>query len=266
MSRSQVTIDWFLEGVDYAQKQNNITIIVDTLRFSSATVTAVANGFEIYPVSDQDYGRELARKVGAELSGKPGQAKYSISPLSYLNCDEENRKVVLFSPNGAACSERILGNYYGLVGTLLNARAAGSLITKLAKRYDSDVTVIAAGEQRAIDDGHRVTYFKEESVRVFAIEDYLGAGAIISNIELPKTPEAQLCELACKAALKDIAALLRESFSGKFLIQHGMGNDFDHCVQTDIYDTVPMIHAGKISKFEEHTINEIHKNNKRTGK
>ena len=57
MSPPKATIDWFIEGVDFSQKVNNITVIVDTLRFSSATVTAIANGFEIFPVSDQEEER-----------------------------------------------------------------------------------------------------------------------------------------------------------------------------------------------------------------
>lgn len=52
------------------------------------------------------------------------------------------------------------------------------------------VTLIAAGEQQTIDTGEKIVYVKKKARRVFAVEDYLGCGAIISYTMLLKNTEA----------------------------------------------------------------------------
>ena len=52
-SGPRISIDWAKDGLEYALKKGDIVVIVDTLRFSSAVVTAVAYGFTIYPVPDR---------------------------------------------------------------------------------------------------------------------------------------------------------------------------------------------------------------------
>lgn len=245
-----VYLDWGIEGLRYALKNKNIVVIVDTLRFSSAVVTAVAEGFTVYPTSDKKKGTKLAASIGAEMSGKPGEARYSLSPLSYLNAsNHDNKKVVLSSPNGAACAELVRENDVAYVGCLLNAEAVAEHVTNIARKTKHHVTMIAAGEQKAIDTGERIVYVKKKARRVFAVEDYLGSGAIISYTMLLKSTEADVCELTFKTSRSKIEGLLLGSFSGKYLVQNNLEHDVKHAAQLNRYDVVPVVRKGKIERL-----------------
>jgi phosphosulfolactate phosphohydrolase-like enzyme len=247
-----LTLDWGVDGMRYALQNSDITVVVDTLRFSTAVVTAVANGFTIYPVADRKVGEELALSIGAHVAGKSGSSRYSISPHSYLNVEGEvNKEVVLYSPNGAACSALVGSGYLAYVGCLLNARSVGEFVTALACRKRVNVTIIAAGEQRSIDTGERIVYERKSAYPVFAIEDYLASGAIMRYSELRKSPEAQLCEMSFEGAKARIEALLLESFSGRYLVQNGLRDDVIHAVQLNLYDAIPSIENGRISQLTE---------------
>ena len=248
--RPILKLDWGVDGMRYALGNNDIVVVVDTLRFSTAVVTAVANGFTIYPVADRKTGEDLALATGAHVAGKPGRAKYTISPHSYLNVsDDENMGVVLFSPNGAACSALVGSDHVAFVGCLLNARSVGEYITKVARREQVDVTIVAAGEQRAIDDGERIVYEKKPAYPVFAVEDYLASGAIIGYSDLERSSEAKVCEISFEGSKDKMEVLLTESFSGRYLVQNGLLDDVTHAIQLNLYDTIPVIKSGKISNL-----------------
>ena len=245
-----VQLDWNVDGVGYALKNHDVVVIVDTLRFSTAVVTAVAHGFTIYPVADRKQGEALALSIGAAVAGKPGKARYTISPHSFLQVGHEDcRKVVLFSPNGATCAALAQRNDRVYIGCLLNARSIGEYVSRVAVQNSRNVTVIAAGEQRAVDTGDRVVYDKKASHPVFAIEDYLSCGAIISYTKLAKSAEARLCELAYHSAREKIKDLMFESFSGKYLVQHNLGEDVDYAAQLNIYEVIPVVRDGRIEKL-----------------
>ncbi|MBE0432298.1 2-phosphosulfolactate phosphatase [candidate division WOR-3 bacterium] len=243
-------MDWGVDGVRYALKNNEIVVIVDALRFSTAVTTAVANGFTIHPVSDRRNGEALAASLGAEMSGRPGQARYTISPQSFLGAKPgDNRQVVVFSPNGAACAKLVGDDDIVFIGCFLNARSVGRIVSITARKKARNVTVVAAGEQRAIDTGERIVYDKGAAYPVFAIEDYLASGAIISGIDIEKSAEASLCQLTYESARDQVKELLFGSFSGRYLVENNLSDDILHAVRHDLYDVVPVIRQGKITKF-----------------
>jgi 2-phosphosulfolactate phosphatase len=247
-----IHMDWGVDGVRYAVKNKEILVIVDTLRFSTAVVTAIARGFTIYPASDRVVGKKLADRLGAELAGKPGESKYTISPNSYLHAaNSDEKSVVLPSPNGSACSELVGEVDIAFIGCLLNARAVAQYCQMFAQETHRTITIIAAGEQRAVDTGERIVYERKEAYRVFAIEDYLAAGAIISYMESSRSAEAQVCELSFVAARERLLELLLKSFSGRYLVENGLENDVKHAVQLNSYDVIPVIHNGKITGLNE---------------
>lgn len=249
-TRPVLQLDWGLDGVRFALKNGDVIVIVDALRFSTAVTTAVAHGFTIYPVADQAEGRSLAVSIGAEMSGRPGKAKYTISPHSYLQVSpDDNHQVVLYSPNGAACTALAGGDDIVYIGCFLNARAVGKLLTETVLEKRRNVTVVAAGEQRAINTGERIVYDKEAAYPVFAIEDYLASGAIISYTKLEKNTEARLCQLTYECARDQIEDLLFGSFSGRYLVEKDLAEDITHAARLDLYDVVPAMRHGRIIEF-----------------
>ncbi len=247
-----VDIDWSIEGLKYALRQGHIAVIVDTLRFSTATITAVNYGFTIYPVSCRKKGIMLAKKLGAHVAGRPGTSRYSISPRCYVNNrHDQNKKVVLFSPNGATCSEVVKKGQLALIGGLLNARAIARFLNQKSRELGKNVTIIAAGEQRAFDSGNRITYDIKSGYRVFAIEDYIGAGAIIEECGLSKTIEAKLCVQTFLSVQNRLKFFLKGSFSGRYLLRHRLKKDIDHAVKLNRYNVVPVINSGRIERLKQ---------------
>lgn len=247
-----VKIDWGVEGLKYALRDNDIVIIVDVMRFSSAAVTAVAEGFVIYPVPDNDKGLKLAGEIGAELAGKAPVARFSLSPLSYIkNNQHPNKRVVLASPNGATCAALVKEHDIGYIGCFLNAEAVARRAEREASESGRDITVIAAGEDRAAEKDGRVYYVRENSGRVFAPEDYLGAGAIISFMSLPKNTDTVLCESSFNVVRDNLRDLLTESYSGRWLLQNDAQKDLEHLLQINYYDIVPVINNGKIENAKD---------------
>ena len=248
MNALLINIDWGIDGLRYALKQKHIVIIVDTLRFSSAVVTAVANGFTLFPTGDPQKGVAMAPCLGAEVAGHLPGSRYSLSPRDYLEVPPgTTKKVVLISPNGAACAEIIDAGDTAYIGCFLNARSVGERVNREARGSDQGVTVIAAGEQRAIDTGERIVYDRRSSQRVFAVEDYLAAGACISFSSLERTPEAEVCAMAFAAARTKMDELLRGSFSGRYLVEHDLGGDITHAAQLNKYTVVPCVKNGAIT-------------------
>jgi len=123
VSRGPVaTVAWGADGLRRAVVGGDIPVIVDVLRFISMVTTAVANGFTIFPAPTTDLARSLAAATGAEVSGPTGTARWSLSPLDYVNPREPD-EVIPVSPSGAALSHALPPGSVGFVGCLLNARA-----------------------------------------------------------------------------------------------------------------------------------------------
>src|SRR5437588_8489514 len=61
-------LDWGPQGVRQAAERGDILVIVDTLSFSTAAVTAVHYGGLIYPCSPEEDVAGLAQRVGGEAT------------------------------------------------------------------------------------------------------------------------------------------------------------------------------------------------------
>ena len=125
-------------------------MIVDTLSFSTAVVTAVHYGGLIYPCSPAEDATALAQQIGGEAAVSrrdvPERGHFSLSPATYLHL-EAGTRVVLASPNGATCSRYADQVPCLLVGALVNAQAVAIVVSSLLEQEDLAVTVIACGEQ-----------------------------------------------------------------------------------------------------------------------
>ncbi len=146
------------------------------------------------------------------------------------------------SPNGATCSRFGRAVPRLLVGALVNATAVAAAVTQILAEGDLSVTILACGER-----WHQPN---EDGELRFAIEDYLGAGAILAGLppELSRSPEALVCEAAFRASHDTIAAILAESGSGRELRQAGYPRDVEHSARLNVYDAVPvMTPSGQLS-------------------
>lgn len=230
-------LEWGRRGARVAAKRGDALVVVDVLSFSSAAVTAVQHGGLVYPCAWTDDPRALAAQLGAEAAVSrphvPAQGRFSLSPPTFTAAAPGDR-VVLASPNGATCSRFGRAVPHLLVGALLNARAVAEAIDELLTADSNlSVTVLACGE--------RWRQPSEDGELRFAIEDYLGAGAIIAGLpaSLTRSPEAALCEGAFCSVGAGLHDVLWESGSGRELRAAGYPQDVEHAAQLNLYTTVP---------------------------
>ena len=73
-----------------------------------------------------------------------------------------------------------------------------------------------------------------------AIEDLLGAGAIIHHLALPCSPEAQVARDAFRGAGGHVGRLIRASVSGRELIERGFAGDVDIAVEQEVSHCAPL--------------------------
>ncbi|MGD8192391.1 2-phosphosulfolactate phosphatase [Brevibacillus ginsengisoli] len=232
-------IEWGKRGAREAAKRGDITIIVDVLSFSSTVVTALHFGAIIYPYPPpiNEQAANYANLVGAELLLGRAEAarlgKPSLSPVSF-GAEHAGNKFVLCSLNGAACTWLASQVPALLVGSLLNASAVAHTANRLQSKTGANITVVPCGEHwnqvQADENGLRP-----------AIEDYLGAGAILSKLDGSKSPEAQVCIGAFHSSESKIAELLWECGSGRELREFGFAEDVRHCSRLDVYQNVPIL-------------------------
>lgn len=237
--------DWGRHGVHQAVERGDILVIVDTISFSTSIVTAVHNGGLIYPCSMDEDVNAIAQRIGGEAAVHrrkvPEHGRFSLSPTTFLTI-EPGTRVVLASPNGATCSRYAEQVPYLFVGSLINARAVAYVVSSLLEQTNLSVTVIACGE--------RWNPPTEDGTLRFAIEDYIGAGAILSYLHHEKSPESQLCEGAFLQCQHNLKALLWDCSSGRELREKGYEEDVILASQLNVYETAPYMEDGYLKVYE----------------
>lgn len=237
-------LEWGARGARVAAERGDILVIVDVLRFSTTVATAIQHGAAVYPCLATEVVAEVARESGAVAAARGDAPPGSLS-LSPLDCQhvELGTRIALASLNGATCSRCANVAPYLFVAALVNRSAVAAAVNQLLRTSDLSVTVVACGEQwpSAGDEGR---------LR-FAIEDYLGAGAILAALEETKSPEARVGEAAFQGTAHRLDRMLRECASGRELFQRGRGEDVDHAARLDIYQAVPMMRDGVLTDFAD---------------
>lgn len=218
---SAFRFDWGLAGLRAVAPGAAVVIIVDVLRFTTAVSAAIDAGCSVIPARWQDDNAvALAAEHDAILAGRREDGGPSLSPTDLLMLDAGLR-LVLPSPNGAALSmatRSLVGRPIVLAGCLRNA-AATARRARIAAR-SGPIAVIASGERWG-DDALRP-----------AVEDLLGAGAILAALDPASaatppccSPEAAAARAAFVAARPLLGEALRASASGRQLASLGFDDD-----------------------------------------
>jgi 2-phosphosulfolactate phosphatase len=227
---AQALSEWGLAGMAALRDRVAALVVVDVLSFSTAVDIAVSRGAWIYPFPyDQpDQGAAEAARLGAVPAGKRSDGGYSLSPTSLLAVPPGLR-LMLPSPNGSALS-LAGGAVPVLAGCLRNAAAVAEAARRIAG--GGDIGVVPAGER-----------WPDGSLRP-AIEDLLGAGAVLHHLDLPCSPEAEVARDAYRAAGSALARLIRDSVTGRELIGAGFAADVDLAVELAVSNTAPLLMEG----------------------
>ncbi len=223
-----VRCEWGLHGVRLLAPISAAVIIVDVFSFSTAVEIATWRGAAIYPYAAQsDAASAYADSVGAELAASYGMSSgYSLRPHSLVSIPKGMR-LVLPSRNGSRLSLET-----GSTPTLTACLRNYSAVAAAAQRFGDQIAVIPAGER-----------WSDGSLRP-ALEDWLGAGAVISCLRGPLSPEAAAARAAYDAVAADAAALLAACSSSKELLSRGFAEDVALAFELDISDCVPLLIDG----------------------
>lgn len=224
-SHRMINCEWGLNGINKFREETNVFIVVDVLSFSTCVDIALSRGAVVYPYRYKDETAiEYAKNINAEVAlFKRSKTSYSLSPVSLLNIKLSER-LVLPSPNGSELS-LACGKATTLCACLRNCKA----VAEYAMSIDGNITVIPAGEK-----------WNDGSIR-FAIEDYIGAGAVISYLNGTLTPESLIAKELFKSVKNSFSQIIMNCESGIELREKGFLEDIITANELNISPVVPLL-------------------------
>ena len=221
----EIRCEWGMQGVAALAPISDVIIIVDVFSFSTCVEIATWRGATIFPYRGPgEAAADFARTVDAQLATKWGGAGYSLSPHSLVQVPAGLR-LVLPSPNGSTLSLGT-GQTPTLAGCLRNYQAVAAAATT----YGRKIALIPAGERWRADGSLRPAY-----------EDWLGAGAIISQLRGRRSPEARAAQAAFQDAQAQIAELFGACGSGQEHIEQGLMENVALAATMNGSECVPLL-------------------------
>lgn len=208
----------------------DVTVMVDVLRASTTITVALDNFNQVIAVKDKKNAIELAEKYHAVLAGERRGAKIEgfdtgNSPVEIKNFNGES--LVITTSNGTRILEGM--NAKALIGSFVNAKAVAKAAYKIA---DDHIEIVMAGVNGR-----------------FAIEDFLGAGAIISNLTNYELDEMALSAYMASRDEKMVNEAVMNSRSATGLKKLGYNKDISFSIKKDIYNVVPIYKEGIIKRL-----------------
>ncbi|MFE1290877.1 2-phosphosulfolactate phosphatase [Streptomyces sp. NPDC058751] len=234
-----VRFEWGPTGARQMARDAACLVVVDVLSFTTSVTVAVEAGTQVFPYAWHDetataFARDRAAALAVGRRAATSASPWSLSPAALRRAPFTPR-LVLPSPNGSAIAAAA-GGATVVAGCLRNATAVGRWLAR--HRYgtaERPVAVIAAGER-----------WPDESLRP-ALEDLLGAGAIIAELESrgvgPLSIEATAAR-ACFVQTADVVGAVAACSSGIELARTGFADDVAIAAGLDASAVVPVLTDG----------------------
>ncbi|QFQ98649.1 2-phosphosulfolactate phosphatase [Streptomyces phaeolivaceus] len=247
-SGSGIRFEWGPAGAGRLAGNAACLVVVDVLSFTTAVSVAVAQGIRVLPfwlpegptaptarAAAQKAAGVYARQSGARLAvarrAVTPDSPWSLSP-AHLRAAPFVARLVLPSANGAAIAAAAPPGVRVVAACLRNITAVGSWLT--ARGYGTPqrpVAVIAAGER-----------WPDGTLRP-ALEDLLGAGALISDLHAQGAGPLSAEAAAAKAAYEgtaDLTHTVAAGASGRQLASTGFATDVAIATEEDSCTVVPV--------------------------
>lgn len=219
--------EWGMPALDHLAL-SEVVVIVDVLSFSTCVEIATSRGAKIFPYAWKDESAvAYAQEKQAELAGTRNRfpGRFSLSP-STLTDAPPSLRLVLPSPNGSSLVMRAKETGATVVaGCLRNASGVGTWL----QLQEKSVTVIPAGER-----------WPDGSLRP-AMEDLIGAGAILSHLKATLSPEARLAVAAFAEFRDNLSQTLLQSCSGRELVDRGFPRDVELAAELNASRSIPVL-------------------------
>lgn len=225
----ELRCEWGLHGVTILAPVSDALIIVDILSFSTAVDIAVARGASVLPYRWRDNSAEaFAASKGALLAApRSAHGEYSLSPASLQSIPAQTA-LVLPSPNGSTLCLDTSGSMI-LTTCLRNSTA----VAARARAFGPRIAVIPAGEQ-----------WSDGSLRP-AIEDLIGAGAVLAELPGRLSPEAELAVAAFERFRHNLHDVLARCGSGRELLERGFVRDVELAAEYASSSSAPVLRGDR---------------------
>lgn len=230
-----VRVTWFEGGLD---EEAAAVVIVDVLRFSTTVAVALSLGFKhVYAFSELNEAVNFAKSrklpLVAEVRGvKPPEADLDNSPsdlmrygVTYLK--RGIRELVIRTSSGAAIvSNAVRRGFKNIfISSTVNARSVAKAL--LDRGYDT-VNIACGGL----------------NLSKFAIEDYIGAGALIEELvslepEVVLEDEGLAALYTYRSTRETLLELFSKSRSGKIVTSTGHYEDIVIASRVNSFNIVP---------------------------
>ncbi len=230
----KIRLEWGLKGIETLAPISDVVIIVDVLSFTTSVDIAVSRGATVFPyqwANESVY--DYADNIHAEVANRNHPKGIALSPSSLVNV-EAGMRLVMPSPNGSTLSLST-GDSLTLAGCLRNAKA----VAEAAQDLGSTIAVIPAGER-----------WEEDNTLRPSVEDYLGAGAILSYMTGKMSSEANLAVAAFKAVEDHLENMLMHCTSGQEKASRDKLEDVKLAGALNVSTTVPLLEAGAYQQYQ----------------
>jgi 2-phosphosulfolactate phosphatase len=230
----RVRLEWGPVGVQVLAADCAAVIVIDVLSFCTSVDIAVGRGAEVLPQRWGDpraAARDAHRHAAAPAGPRSGSGP-SLRPSSLLALPADTR-LALPSPNGGTLCAAAAGSGAAVfAGCLRNASA----VAAAALAVGGPIGVVPAGER-----------WPDGTLRV-AVEDAVGAGAVVAALGPYRSPEAELALAQFEAARqRGLPRVLATVSSGRELVADGYGADVDLAAAHDCSSAVPQLLAGLLT-------------------
>ena len=218
--------------------EGSTVVVIDTLRATTTIACAVALGISVETVASI---AEAKRRRGPRvlIAGERGGKKLpgfdlGNSPVDVVDAARGTlvgKRLVLTTTNGTGAIARSAAARAIYVGALVNASAIARAVAN-----DESLVLLCAGRTTGV-----------------ALEDLLGAGAIIAALPAGCFDEAQLSDGArlsldlFRRSKTRLPAFLRECESGRNLLRMGATADVALCAELDRNAVAPRLLRGRFS-------------------
>ena len=203
----------------------DVTVVVDVFSFTTCVDVAVSRGATILPYTGTTRRPRRSRwRTGRNWPGVVARRGISLAPASSSRCARGSslRAAIPEWRKGRACGRGQRPRLH-LAGCLRNARAVADAAARLGHSFN----VIPAGER-----------WPDGSLRP-ALEDWLGAGAILLWLPGSRSPEADAAVMLFERHRETLVATLQHCGSGRELEERGHEKDKAIAGELDVSSCVP---------------------------
>lgn len=232
----QIDVCFTPELLHLHQVENSIVVVVDIFRATSCMVTGFAYGVaKILPVATLAECRkyqEMGYLTAAERDGlKPDGFELDNSPFSYMTGQVAGATIAMTTTNGTLAITQSRRAVKVLVGAFLNL---GTLAGYL-RNQQYDVLVLCAGWRGKPN-----------------LEDTLYAGALVERLNedfLVLEDSALMAMRQYQQAKDNLLGYVANSSHVRRLQRLGIQKDIPYCLQTDLYDVLPVLRGNVLVRM-----------------